>query len=495
MEVDFEYSKELLQRINKHVFGNDAFRQLFSGYEYYPWSFQQYFLFSRIKRFSMEPTEIYEDPDEIEPKRILLVPINILIIVITFFAYIKFLLKRPKILLMCSDFLKHGTTYPQRLSKVYEELCNNKVQCAEMIHTADYKTFFVSIFKRRRIVLYYNVTYFFPSIFYSARIKNAKQVVSKILRSGFFTESEIRFCERLLADAVRNMFYSETRIKFLLFILKTIGITSSISIDDVRYSNELVVASKRAGVASYFYQHSNFDYLYGLDTLPPNEYIFPDFFYVWNEYWKRRIPEISPIYAHYQNRIYVGGRAHAVPRIEPIAPMKSDIADETVKVLIPYEVNLSREQIYPYIEALLSMPAVHVFFLLRGDFEKNIQTQKYLGIGNNKMSENLTIIESPQKEIYLRKADVVAGVYSGFIDESIESCKPIAIFETNYPIFNKLYEDGLASRISINNDILAQLQKVKQTPAQLLFERRERFVGGAGNIQESVAKIISGKNY
>ncbi len=90
------------------------------------------------------------------------------------------------------------------------------------------------------------------------------------------------------------------------------------------------------------------------------------------------------------------------------------------------------------------------------------------------------------------KADVVAGVYSGFLDEVIEMGLPVCVLDTEYVNINRLDKDDLAILVEMkNNGIFEKLRSAKSTSSEVLQERKNRISEGVGSAETYLENALS----
>ncbi len=495
MEVDIAYSLNFLRKINNLTINGKSIDTHFVENEYSLWSFQQFFLLAQIKEFSKYKN--YEKYVSVSGKAVPLLKkikallMDILMLTVSFCAILKMYFCRPKVLLFCSDILKANTRFNPRIYNLFLVLERERIPYIEIIHTVGGMKLLTNLLSLRRLVIYSESFNILSLLFKKNRERIDDYKIIQGINLDAFNELERPFVLSLLKSAFDNVHISKFKIKLLRRVFKLNNFHSFVTIDDVRHTNEIIVACKEEGILSCLYQHSNFDYLIGLDELPPEEYIFPDIFYVWNTYWLHRIPELSSLYRYYKDRLKVGGRAYEFSLCPCEEKVKNKKTEGTVSVLLPFEVNLNQAQVRPYVRAMLQDARIRVFFSIRNDFDRTMQLEKYF-TEDTIHNPNLTIFESTEKAKIIEHIDVVAGVYSGFLDESIEMCKPVALLKTDYPTLNRLDEIGMATVVDVEKgDLYAQLLAIAETPHIVLMERRSKFVSGAGDAQVSLLEVIS----
>jgi hypothetical protein len=490
MEIDTRYSLDLLRKINQLTVDGESISHIAHTSFTSAWASKQFFLLTQIKEYSK-----YKDFVTYEAtfKRSPIAGVNTFlsqcfIVGVTFFAVLSMMMGNKKVLLFEADRIKKGTSFGPRLYRVFSMLTERHIAYMQCTHAASGMELLKNTFHRGKLVVYLEAIDAVASLVTWKNRKKDRAIVETIDLS-VFEENEQAFVRDLLQRATEGIRVSAFKITLLSKILMGSSIKSFISIDDVRYTDELIEACRRVGIRSYIFQHSNFDYLMGLDTLSPSAYSFPDIFFVWNTYWLKKLPAISPLYKAYEDRLRIGARTYDFKEAGCL-PFKELLPGEKLAVLIPYEIAVTKAQIQPYMQMLMRVPELRLIFQLRGDIEKDIQMMKYFG--ESDFVSDAVIVRGPErKATSFREAHVVAGVYSGFLDEAIEMCRPVVILETDYPIFNSLVDDDLVGTLSLDqSNVYATLKKHATLPYHLLEERRHRLLDGAGRLEDAVESIL-----
>jgi len=488
--MEIGYSKSLLKKINSLEVNNIPmpifFSKSFNLERHSFWAFQQYYILNDIKKFSETKDTSFSES---------FLSIGLLNIIksfvlksLGFFVSLFFLLKirfrKINILIYGSDKLKKGTNLEPRLFRAHSYLIENNIYYGEIIHTLFGKEFFVNLLKRKRSALYFEAFDFFYFVF-SLKKRERNKKLLKLLESvslDEFNQEERLFVRFILKKYFKSCLLSEFRISLFKKIFKRSHVKKILTIDDVRYSNEFVIAARSLGIKIYMFQHSNFDYFYNTDTLGPSLYVFPDTFYVWNDYWKKRLPEISPLFSFYKDRIKIGGRCSDY-KIGEFDESKN--SNDFVNVLIPYEVNVDKDKISKYIKCIMACKKNNIFFTVRPDIEKEKQLDGYK-LGEFVRSGLIKIFELKD----IKNVDVVVGVYSTYLDEMIERGKPVGILNIDYPVFNNLVDEGLASCINLDNNTCNKILDLKNTSIDVLKKRRSVFADNFGDINDTLTDIF-----
>ncbi|MEK7531798.1 MAG: hypothetical protein AAB545_02640 [Patescibacteria group bacterium] len=493
MKQDIPYALDLLKRINGITI-NEApiysfFSKYYNGDAHSFWASQMFSLFGDIKAFSAEKN--FEKFLSGEMKNTFLHFLKYTIALCTSFVIsMLFLLKVKmrgyRVLVYSPDKLKKGTNKDPRLFQIYPVFDEEKISYGEVIHTLLNREFLENLFKRKRLVFYLE-SLSLPFFFLRNRKKEEKYR-NELLKASLahFSKEELPFVHYILEKYLKRCLLSEFRIAFFSRMLREGGVKELLTIDDARYANELIVGARMSGVKVSMFQHSNFDYFYGLDALPPSLYAFHDTFFMWNDYWLARIQELSPLFSFHKSRLKIGGRMYEyAPKIRGHTPALK----EELTILIPYEVNVDKSEIREFLQKVLSCPGTKVLFKVRADMPLEKQANEY-GIdskGNDRRTQVLTTLSD---EIYA-SVHLVLGVYSGLLDEMVERGIPVVLLKTSYPLMNDLSAGGMTGSLSIEeNNMCEKLRSVVQVSQTELLSRRERFMKGTGDARSVVREIL-----
>lgn len=493
MSQDLTYSKNLLKRINSVIIEGTPihayFQKYYNGKAHSFWASQQFFLFSEIKSFSIHKDfEKYKKLAHVRKLHSYVTDIVLHIIALFSSLYSVIVLRfgNTAVLTYSVDKLKKDTRHDPRLIEIYRILEEQGILYREVVHTLLGKEFLINLFRRRKLPLYLKSIDIFYTFFKDS--SKEKKYLEDVNSLGLdeFEEFEKPFVQQLLKAYARKCLGSEFRIEILEKIFKNGSLTTFISIDDSRYGNELLLACHLTGIASHIFQHSNFDYLQDLDTLPPSVYAFPNTFYLWNEYWKTYIAEKSPLFKFYEDRLHVGGRTDGFTFQSPLL---KELKSDKLKVLVSYEMNVDKEEIARFVHNILNCKEVVVIFKVRTDVDFNEQIAEY-GISDdvqNKKIKATTILT----EKILKDIDVVVGVYTTLLEGMIERGKSVLVLKTLHPVFHDLSGNNLAMSVDIMDpNICIKLNEAASIPHDTLLKRRATLIEGTSNIKETIESIL-----
>lgn len=491
MDKDHQYSIDLLRRVNNLSVSGRPIYEHFQYGDCSLWSFQQFQLWNDTKMFTSAGADFDKFSLNLHWVSSLDRLFNLIFQIASFFLgsifFVKLVVCRVKVICYSPDKLKTGTQMDPRLFRIYEILNKRGIMYGEIIHTLFGREFVQNFFTRKRSVFYLEVVVFiYRFIPYQKKQSDFLDLIKTISLNGF-NENEKPFVSFLLRKYAIECFMSEFLVKFFHGLFKKTSLSTFFSIDDFRYYHELILACRLSGIKTYVFQHSNFDYLLNLDTLPPSFYVFPDSFFLWNEYWLYRIAEISPLFNFYKDKIYIGGRSGGLSRIK--YPVPTD-KDEYLTILLPYEMNLKKNEVYKYVEEMLRCTSVRIIFKVRPDISIERQIAEYNFA--NFVKNGKLAVKTSLDERDMRTIDLAVGVYTTLLDEMVEQEKPVAILQTSYVAFNDLAKGGMARIVDRSiPDLCGQLLLAANRNPMELKSLRNIFINNTGDIDQTINNILS----
>lgn len=497
-EADVPYALDLLRRINElKPQGrklDDYFREGNRSY----FAFLQFYLYSQCRIFSQfKNYKKYADTKKAHYgwlSEVIIFSVHLLFLAVTALELLRISISPPRVVTFTSDFLDSQTQINPRLRNVHAYFKKHKISYTEVLHVTTLKNFIINCLRRHRPSVYYEALEFIARFRPLPYTYHKKLQELEDVKLDTFNNEEKPLVRSLLREAVKRFYVYQRLVSILRRFLRYSGVELYISVDDPRYLYELLAACREENIPTHVFQHSNYDYLTGLFTISPEQYIFPDHYYTWNRYWEKRVVEISSFFALHKAAIKIGGCSFANKTAKPQIRATNNFTGPNIKVLVPFEVSLRSDHIREYMKLFLSDGRIEVLFLLRGtvaQITRQMQIDKYFET-ELQNSPHLHVMEPEQRKEALEQSDVVAGVYSGFLDESIELGIPIAVFKTNFVNVNRLDKDDLASLIDLETgSIYKQLFRAAKTDQALLRERCRRVGEGEMDINETLRQILN----
>ncbi len=353
---------------------------------------------------------------------------------ITIAAFLKLFFGRTRLLVYTPDkYSKHDCDF--RFAAVYDYLRKNKINFVEVFHTLLGKEFYANFFKRKRPAIYLEALtfpFFLDNNFDAARID-----LSPI------AEHNRPYFKFLLAAIDKRAQISIRLAKVLSWLLKLTGVKKIIAVDDMRFTNELVIAGRLNNMEVLAFQHGAFiKYLVGfMDYGIPRELSLAfDKLFVWNEYWKRVLLDFSSKYD--EKNVEIGGLLRELPEILYQKKVSKVAEIVQVNLLVPYEGMVgptsTMKEIKAFIEKFLSL-GMKIFFKVRQDVGIDEQLKNY-GLSNQDKVE----VVKEMDEKTLAQIDAVVGSYSTFLNEMLFYDKPVFLMKTSFDMGHRLVDDNLA---------------------------------------------------
>jgi hypothetical protein len=236
-----------------------------------------------------------------------------------------------------------------------------------------------------------------------------------------YAESENKFSNELLEIHQQHYNDSYHIHKVVTWILKFLNIKILVSLDDSRYSNEIILASRELNIKTIGYMHGRFnEYHLGIYEFPFDKYL------VWSDYFKGKILEISNKYK--QENIEVVGHFRIKKKLEDVKEKKN--------ILWLGESNIDYKEVIPFINNMIDN-GYHVYF--RGKPGANNQLSDLLKKRNISIDDSNSFFEC----LSLNNIGVVLGTHSTALMESWIVGVPSLALKCSYDYGNHLWEDGL----------------------------------------------------
>lgn len=459
-------ARETLLKINSYVEQTPILRRRFIEGEYNWLQFYQALIFLDLRQHYADAAR----KDSLPPKGFTIVVVFAYcgVLLISLVAFVKLMLFRPRILIFSTDKANSKYQGDFRLGAVYHHLKEYRLSFVEVFYTVLDQTFWNNIRMRRRSALYLQSIEAWASLFSRLGLLRGLPLttIRKLDVSCFHEEEYIRFLIRKYDNKIAR---SSFIIRVLAFLLRLTGVKILLTIDSVRRYNELVAACKRVDIEVVAFQHGQFTkYQVGWlaasnkfdNVVKPNKLI------LWSEYWKRELQHFSTYFEG--EELVIGGKPHEKKEIASTCTKKE--GDGTT-VLVPFEMGVPKAEVVKYIECLAACSNVSVLFKTRPDRDTYEQMDAY-GITKG---DRVEVVEDLADA--LARADVVVGAQSTLLYEMVEAGKPVLILDIGFDYTARMIANGLAERVSSDEDVCARLEAAAYTPTIELDKRRQILVG------------------
>jgi len=367
--------------------------------------------------------------------RLLCLSTRYLALLITFLAVLKIIFFKFHLLIYTPDKFSEKHKCDFRLYPVYNYVRRKNISYIEIFHTLLGKQFLKNLFKRRRAAIYLES---FPLNFIRNKLNIKNFDLSSIEPHN---RSYITYLLKLIDKRAQQ---SIKRIKILSFLLKLSNIKILVALDDVRYTNELIVACKLNNIKTFGFQHGDFTkYHVGYMNykIPPTHSITFDKLFVWNKYWKKLLLLSSNQYN--KDNVKIGGWLRKPKEIFYDKRKNKIESFSRLNLLVPYEIMAPKQEVCRYIRRFCRLGA-NIFFKVRPDIAYSKQLKEY-GLS----SRDVVLIKDINRQV-LSTIDAVIGVYSMFLNEMLFYDKPVFILETSSDLGYPLIDNGLAVSLGKN---------------------------------------------
>lgn len=384
----------------------------------------------------------------------------------SFVALWKMRLLKTKVLVYTPDkYSAAGCDF--RFAPVYQYLRKKGIGFVEVFHTLLDKSFAKHMWKRKRPALYveaFHTEEFAPAAWIDEVDLSSIDSPYRGYVRFLLREIDVRAQQSIAVIPKMKQWLGKTSLK------------TFVAIDDVRYTNELIVACQSLGITAYGIQHGQFTKYhvgwYNYDIAADVSVAF-DTLFVWNSYWQQVLLEYSTQYT--KDNAVVGGWLRRLSDYSFTTPAISSVSDITV--LVPFESFAAKDEVVPYIKRLQSF-GVSLLFSVRPDWPVAKQLALY-GIDDVASVKVITKID----EEALGSFHAVLGSYSTFLNELMYYEKPILFMNTSFDLGHRLVDDNLVIPIDLHitpDQLLALVQQAasKKTVAwpdspaiETLFDR------------------------
>jgi hypothetical protein len=462
----FEYSLDLLQKINAVKVGSEPVLETRIMGDYSYWMFFQHRIFyNDIK-------EYLSGASGLPRKRAWSIQIKewglaLLALVVSLGSLLLAKWKGARVVVYSVDRTNSGLyRNDARLNPVYEALLKEAEPFVEFFHTILGRAFISRISERGRLAFYQQGI---DLLFFVGRglgFFKGESVDDSFFDLSQFSAEERVFVKNIIRKYILQKPLIEFRINCYKWIFKLLKTKLILSIDDPRDYNEVVLGAKLAGVKFYAFQHGHFTkYHVGwLSNSLSGEFVRPDRLYVWSEFWKSELLRLGTYFK--EGEIWVGGLKDPLPA--SLARKASELT-----VVIPFETESDKESVRKYIDEILADGRIKILFKLRSDMSAEDQISSSLL--RYVKSPNLSFTSENQK--VLKEGSVIAGTYSTYLYDMISFDKPIVYLDTQLDFGEGLLVHELAEKATLST-VVQTLRKASKIPEEVLKERKLRLCGG-----------------
>lgn len=401
---------------------------------------------------------------------------------ITLVAWLKIRFGKKRVLIYSVDRAT-GTYHADfRIERIYRELEARHVPYTEVFHTIIGRGFWQNLIARRRAAVYLEgIEWLFYLVRMLKRAGVGRAAALTVAGLENFTNDERLFAEALIQKYVSVAPLLRFRTDYLTHILTGSSVATALSIDDMRHDHEIMIAARRANIASYAFQHGQFTpYHIGWIATEAyhGEYARADRLVVWNEYWRNELIALNAVWS--ADRIDVGGSP------KDLTALKIMHSADSPLVLIPYEIHAPTETLKRFLESLKAC-GMEPVIKLRPDKSTSGQLERFGDVGKDiRTVTDLADLHEP--------VACVAGTSSTFLYDAAGSGVPVGLVVTPLKYAKRMVENGLADAVPPGDPCsalkrLAALPESEIAGRQSVLAPADYFADTIGSILKSVHLI------
>jgi hypothetical protein len=350
------------------------------------------------------------------------------IFAVSFLGIVQTFFLRPRVIMYGNDRVS-ALPYEPRMAKVYQWLESCRIPYVHLIHTVPHGHVMRHWWQRRQPVVYLEALEFF----------------SGVLR---------------------------------LFISSS-GARQLWGIDDFRHWPRIVSAARKAGIQSVLFQHGRFNQ-YKIDVQFPGPLYLgelPDLYITWNSYWHDKLLSLSSAFAHYPERIRIGGKPSEDQKID-----YRHTREDSLRVMLVHEPVAVSGEIQAIVDQLTLIPDIKRIYKVRKDQSNDTQIDHH-GLRSH-LSNGWTVVND------IPEVDLILGSYSTLLYEMIQAQIPIGVLKISSTQADDLIEAGLASEIIPNRNDLGEQLKKASTVTSAELERRANVFATNHKIEDTLKALI-----
>ncbi len=399
-----------------------------------------------------------------------LLPFGIVVQLVLMLASLPVLvLRRACLLVYIGDKFAEGRDHDFRMIPLYGALRKRREPFVECIRSLEpWRVVLHNALRRRRAVLYSQ-----PALMLGRLMRHLTGDETHIpMPHDLNSQERFEFLvSTWYARTIREDMYAVAIMKALL---RLCGVRAAYITAASERSFPTVIACKLLGVPTVGIMHgmasrysTPYDFLPGFDG---DKVLSVDRYGVWSEWWKERYERESDAYE--KEQLVVSGPMRPLSTEDATAPRR----EGPVRVLMISEQSAAKEELVPYLEALMESSGVELtvkFRPYRDGFEEWLK-------GNRPdILEKLTAVRGNMQDAVAR-ADVVVASHSTGGLEAFLQLRPAVFFNTRkFGDFYGFKESEETEALFAENpkELVVLLQGARATPNNVLERLRERYFG------------------
>jgi hypothetical protein len=400
---------------------------------------------------------------------------------VTLASLADFRLARRDTVFFIVDHVSPGLRYDFRFAPLYREFDRFGFRYAEYAHTLLPRQALGNFLRRRRPV------FFLESADVWARW--AGQRITAPVVSNPFEKThpasdprngppagnglEDRALWALVPTVLESCALSIARQRILKRALDFQRAQRAVIFDDNRHNHELVAACLSLGIPVLGFQHGVFNKFhaglmaFGFSGGRPHAF---DRYGVWSDLFRERLLRDSALYG--PDRVFVSGPVRppegaSARRAGRRMAYGATRSAEGIRVLVVSEPLARKQEVAPFLQALLREPQFELCLKLRpGDSDRSLR-EYGLPADRVRLLQTGTVYEA------LEQVDVAVGTYSTVLYEAVLAMVPIVWMKTSRVYGRELVEEHLAEAATAPEELPAVIRRVVAGQNVELRKRRE----------------------
>jgi hypothetical protein len=383
------------------------------------------------------------------------------------------------------DNVSPGIREDFRFSPLYRALAERSIRFAEYAHTLSPRQAFGNFLRRRRPVFFLEAADWWAR---AARIRIPTPNPEDSQPPAAPATAADRALWALVPTVLGWCAESAARQRVLVRALGIQRARRAIVFDDNRHNHELIAACRARGIPVLGFQHGVFNRFhaglmaYGFQGTRSHAF---HRYGVWSELFRERLLRASLLYR--SDEVFSAGPVRG-PDQE--IPHRTPGSSGRIRVLVVSEPLARKQEVIPYLRALLADPSIELCLKLRpGEGDRSL-AEYGLPADRVRLLRTRTVFEA------LADIDVTVGTYSTVLYEAALALVPAVWLRTSRAYGRELAEEGLAEPANEPADLLEVVRRAAALPLEERERRRDRIWGearidGARRLVDELEKLTA----
>jgi hypothetical protein len=259
--------------------------------------------------------------------------------------------RKKKVGSYTSDFIYKKNKSDYRFIPLYEKYEENNIDYVEFIRETTIKNFFVNIYKRKKLSIYFTSLIYF---------------VNLLTKNSSYQEKPTDFFQSILYNYHNSNIVFIRSIPFIEKILKILKINKFVLFGFSSRTSYLAIASKSLNITTIGIMHGLQQKEYAvyefMESYQENKKIGCDLYGVWSPHYLEYFKKYSKLMN--SKNIYYSGLLRPVKNFNSMTSFKK-ISKDKIKVLLISEPLVSALEIIPYLQSLFKQKDIEIAIKVR----------------------------------------------------------------------------------------------------------------------------------